>query len=83
MTSNLNFHRPATRRNHFLGIKSPDQTKAKRKKRITTITLIMGALAIINVLLALLEPAAPAIERNLVWIDTVKRGELARSPMPM
>ncbi len=61
-----------------MDIKRPDQTKAKRKKRITMITLIVGALAIITIMLARLEPAAPSIERNLMWIATVERGEMIR-----
>ena len=35
-------------------------------------------LAGITVALSRLRPAAPTVERNLVWIDTVKRGEMLR-----
>jgi HlyD family secretion protein len=61
-----------------MDIARPDQSKAKRKKRI-----IYGAVAVlvltgITVGLAKLQPAAPTVERNLVWIDTVKKGQMLR-----
>ena len=61
-----------------MDIQRPDQSKAKRKKLITYVAI--GALVLIGitVLLARLKPAAPTVERNLVWIDTVKRGEMLR-----
>src|SRR5688500_13680126 len=59
-----------------MDIARPDQSKAKRKKRI-----IYGAVAVlvltgITVGLARLKPSAPTVERNLVWIDTVKKGQM-------
>ncbi|MES2697607.1 MAG: HlyD family efflux transporter periplasmic adaptor subunit [Verrucomicrobiota bacterium] len=61
-----------------MDIARPDQSKAKRKKRI--LYAVIGALALagITVGLARLEPAAPTVERNLVWIDTVKQGQMLR-----
>ena len=61
-----------------MDIARPDQSKARRKKRI-----IFGAIAAlvligITVALSQLKPAAPTVERNLVWIDTVKRGQMLR-----
>jgi len=41
-------------------------------------TIAAVALIGITVLLARLKPAAPTVERNLVWIAEVKRGEIAR-----
>lgn len=61
-----------------MDIKRPDQTKAKRKKRITTIVISACVLVVITIFLARLKPAAPSVERNLMWIDTVKRGEMVR-----
>lgn len=61
-----------------MDIPRPDQTKAKRKKRILYGAVIVVVLAGITVLLARLKPAAPTVERNLVWIDTVKRGQMLR-----
>ena len=62
----------------FMDIPRPDQSKAKRKKRIIYATVGVLALAGITVLLARLKPAAPTVERNLVWIDSVKRGQMLR-----
>ena len=61
-----------------MDIARPDQSKAKRKKRILYGALALLALVGITVLLARLKPAAPTVERNLVWIDTVKRGQMLR-----
>jgi HlyD family secretion protein len=61
-----------------MDIQRPDQSKARRKKRILYGAVAAVALIGITVLLARLKPAAPTVERNLVWIDTVKRGEMLR-----
>jgi HlyD family secretion protein len=61
-----------------MDIARPDQSKAKRKKRIRLIAAGVLVLAAITVILARLKPAAPTVERNLVWIDTVKRGQMLR-----
>ena len=61
-----------------MDIKRPDQTKAKRKKRILFAGLAVIVLGGITILLARLKPAAPTVERNLVWIGDVKRGPMLR-----
>lgn len=61
-----------------MDIPRPDQSKAKRRKRILFGAITLAVLAGITVLLARLKPAAPTVERNLVWIGTVKRGEMIR-----
>jgi HlyD family secretion protein len=61
-----------------MDIARPDQSKARRKKRLAYGALALVALAGITILLARLKPAAPTVERNLVWIDTVKRGQMLR-----
>jgi HlyD family secretion protein len=61
-----------------MDIPRPDQTKAKRKKRIIYGVVAAVALIGITVALAQLKPAAPTVERNLVWIETVKRGQMLR-----
>jgi HlyD family secretion protein len=61
-----------------MDIKRPDQSKAKRKKRIIYGIIAAIALVGITVLLARLKPAAPTVERNLVWVDNVKRGQMLR-----
>lgn len=61
-----------------MDIPRPDQSIAKRRRRILYSVAVIVALAIISGLLTRLKPAAPTVERNLVWIDTVKRGVMLR-----
>ncbi|MBM2851333.1 MAG: efflux transporter, family, subunit, partial [Anaerolineales bacterium] len=61
-----------------MDIPRPDQSKAKRRKRILYGAMTALGLIAVTVLLARLKPAAPTVERNLVWIDTVKRGQMLR-----
>ncbi len=61
-----------------MDIKRPDQSAAKRKKRLLTGGLAVVALVAITFVLGRLKPAAPTIERNLVYIDTVKQGQMLR-----
>ncbi len=61
-----------------MDIPRPSQAKAKFKKRlIYGLAAVAGVIAI-TVLLARLKPAAPTVERNLVWIGEVKRGQMLR-----
>ncbi len=61
-----------------MDIKRPDQSAAKRKKRLLYGGLAVVALVAITFVLGRLKPAAPTIERNLVYIDTVKQGQMLR-----
>ncbi len=64
---------------HFMDIKRP--AKSKLKKRIRTAVLgTVGLIAVggITFTLAKLKPAAPAVERDTIVIDTVKRGLFVR-----
>lgn len=61
-----------------MDIPRPSQAKAKLKKRIILGSIVAVALIGITVLLARLKPAAPTVERNLVWIAEVKRGQMLR-----
>jgi len=61
-----------------MDIPRPNVAKEKRKKRIIYGAIAGLVLIGITVLLARLKPAAPTVERNLVWIDTVKRGPMTR-----
>ncbi|ACB75184.1 efflux RND transporter periplasmic adaptor subunit [Opitutus terrae] len=61
-----------------MDIPRPSQAKAKLKKRIILGSVVALALIGITVLLARLKPAAPTVERNLVWIADVKRGQMLR-----
>ena len=61
-----------------MDIARPDQTKAKRKKRILLGVIIAVAVTGITILLARLKPAVPTVEKNLVWMGEVKRGQMLR-----
>lgn len=61
-----------------MDIKRPDQSKAKRKKRIIYAAIAAVVVIGITILLARLKPAAPTVERNTVWIGDVKRGQMLR-----
>jgi HlyD family secretion protein len=61
-----------------MDIARPDLARAKRKKRILFVSGAVVLVAVVTVLLGRLKPAAPTVERNLVWIDTVKRGQMLR-----
>lgn len=61
-----------------MDIPRPSQAKAKLRKRIAIAVLIAAALGAITFFLARLGPAAPEVDRNLVWVDTVKRGPMIR-----
>ena len=61
-----------------MDIARPNAAKEKRRKRIIIGVIAGVALIAVTILLARLKPAAPTVERNLVWIDTVKRGPMVR-----
>src|SRR5512133_3535918 len=62
----------------FMDISRPSQAKAKRRRQI--IYGVVGLIVIAGITMGLskLKPAAPSVERSVVWIDTVKRGPLVR-----
>lgn len=62
----------------YMDIQRPDQSKAKRKKRIIYASIAVIVLVAITVVLAQLKPAAPTIDKNLVWMGEVKRGQMLR-----
>ena len=61
-----------------MDIARPDITRAKKKRRLIYATAVALALLIITVFVARLKPAAPTVDKNLVWVDTVKRGSMIR-----
>jgi HlyD family secretion protein len=61
-----------------MDIARPSQARAKLKKRILLIGGAVVVLVGITVMLARLKPAAPTVDKSLVWIDTVKRGPMVR-----
>ncbi|MGH7995870.1 MAG: efflux RND transporter periplasmic adaptor subunit [Opitutaceae bacterium] len=61
-----------------MDIARPELAKARRKRRILLGSIAGLALVGITVALSRLRPAAPHVDRSLVWIDTVKRGSMVR-----
>jgi HlyD family secretion protein len=61
-----------------MDIARPNVAKEKRRKRIIYGVIAVIILAGITFGLARLKPAAPTVEKNLVWMDQVKRGPMIR-----
>jgi HlyD family secretion protein len=61
-----------------LDIPREDQTKKKRLRKIAAGGAGVLCLGLVTVGLSRLSPAAPAVERGSLWIDTVKRGSMLR-----
>lgn len=61
-----------------MDIPRPNAAKEKRRKRIIIASIVAVALIGVTVALSRLKPAAPTVDRNLVWVDTVKRGPMVR-----
>jgi HlyD family secretion protein len=61
-----------------MDIARPNAAKEKRKKRIIYGVIAAVVLIGITVALSRLKPAAPTVEKNLVWMDLVKRGPIDR-----
>jgi HlyD family secretion protein len=61
-----------------MDIPRPNAAKEKRRKRIITASIAAVALIGVTFALSRLKPAAPTVDRNLVWTDTVKRGPMVR-----
>ncbi len=59
----------------------PRSESVIRKRKIRRILWGVGAavvLTVVTVALSQLEPAAPSVDRNMVWVETVKRGSMLR-----
>ena len=61
-----------------MDIPRPNAAKDKRRKRIMYGVIVAVVLIGITFALSRLKPAAPTVERNLVWIGDVKRGPMVR-----
>jgi len=61
-----------------MDIARPNAAKDKRKKRIIYGVITAIVLIGITVALSRLKPAAPTVDKNLVWMDPVKRGPMVR-----
>ena len=62
----------------MVDIARPSQAKKKRIKCILYVTAAVVAVAAISLGVSKLKPAAPTVDRAVVWIDSVKRGDIPR-----
>ncbi len=61
-----------------MDIARPDLARAKRKRRLINLVAVVLVLLVTTILISRLKPAVPTVDKNLVWLDTVKRGEMLR-----
>ncbi len=61
-----------------MDIARPDIKKRNRNRRILWSVLGLVVLTAITLFVMRLKPAAPTVDRNTVWTDTVKRGNMIR-----
>ncbi len=61
-----------------MDIQRPDQTRKRRNQRILWGALGVLAIGLITFFISRLKPAAPSVERETVWVDTVQRGSMLR-----
>jgi multidrug efflux pump subunit AcrA (membrane-fusion protein) len=61
-----------------MDIARPDIKAKKNRRRIVTIAVAVVVLAGVTYAVMRLKPAAPTVERSVVWTDIVKRGNLIR-----
>ena len=59
-------------------IPRPENAREKRRRQLLIGGGALLVLLIVTLGLSRLKPAAPAVERSTVWIDTVKRGPMLR-----
>jgi len=62
----------------MVDIARPSRAKQRRVRRIAYGVIAFVALALTTYGLSRLEPAAPTVDRAMVWVDTVKRGSMLR-----
>jgi HlyD family secretion protein len=62
----------------MMDIARPDIARAKKVRRVVYSTGLVVVLILVTVGVSRLEPAAPRVERDTVFMDTVQRGEMLR-----
>jgi HlyD family secretion protein len=61
-----------------MDIQRTGQAKKRRNRRLILGAVGLAVIGLISLGLSRLEPAAPSVQRETVWIDQVKRGEMDR-----
>lgn len=59
-----------------MDISRPDLKVKKRRRQVLAIAVGVVVLAVVTFLVMRLKPAAPTVDRSIVWTDTVKRGPM-------
>jgi HlyD family secretion protein len=62
----------------MVDIPRPSQARKKRIRRAIYSAAALAVIALISIGVSRLKPAAPTVDRAVVWIDTVKRGSMLR-----
>jgi HlyD family secretion protein len=62
----------------MVDIARPSQARKKRLKRIAAVVAAVIVVGGISLGVSRLKPAAPTVDRAVVWIDSVKRGPMVR-----
>src|SRR5438309_9990122 len=61
-----------------MDIARPEFKEKKRRRQIITVVVIIVVVIAVSAFVYRLKPAAPTVERGVVWTDTVKRGSMLR-----
>src|SRR5881397_4434886 len=61
-----------------MDVARPDLARKKHRRRLIGGVVAVLAVAAGTLGLSQLKPAAPTVEKNSIWTDTVKRGEMLR-----
>src|SRR5659263_747021 len=62
----------------MVDIARPSQARKKKIRRILYISLAVIVVGGISFVVSKLKPAAPTVDRAVVWIESVKRGDIPR-----
>jgi HlyD family secretion protein len=62
----------------MVDIARPSQARKKKIRRAIYGSVAIVAIAAISYGVSRLKPAAPTVDRSIVWVDTVKRGDFTR-----
>ncbi len=61
-----------------MDIALPNAARNRKRRRVIYTVIVLVVLGGTTLGLSKLKPAAPTIERPLVWLDSVKRGDMVR-----